>query len=137
MGANLSLQKTISVDHLVAVVSIAMTIAAVEATVVMEVAVAMTTVIEALATTTIAILAPQDMDAGMTMAPEASIATHQAVMIATAAATTIAVGETTHEMVVVMAAVAMETHLQEIHIPEVETTTCLLTIGTPAARAPC
>ena len=127
--------------HPVAVVSIAMTIAAVEATVVMEVAVAMTTATEALVITTIATPAPQDMDAEMTMAPEASIATHQAVMIATAAATTIAVGETILEtvvvMAVVMAVVAMETRLQEIHIPEVETKTILLMIGTPAARAPC
>ena len=128
-------------DHHVAVASIAMKIAAVVVTVVMEVAVAMMTAIEALVTTTIAIPVLQDMDAGMTMAPEASIGTHPAVMIATAAATTIAVGETTLEMVVVMAVVmavvATETRLQEIHIPEVETKTILLTIGTPAARAPC
>lgn len=131
------MQKTISVDHPVAVVLIAMTIAAVEVTVVMEVAVAMMTAIEALVTTTIATLAPRDMDAGMITAPEALIATHQAVMIATAAETTIAVGETILEMVVVMAVAAMETRLQEIRIPEVETKTILLTIGTPAARAPC
>lgn len=127
--------------HPVAVVLIAMKIAAVGATVVMEVAVAMMTATEALVITTIATPAPLDMDAEMTMAPVASIATHQAVMIAIAAETTIAVGETTLEMVVVMAVVmavvAMETRLQEIHIPEVETKTILLMIGTPAARAPC
>ena len=110
----------------------ALTTVEVEATAVTEVADATTTAIAA-PVTTIAILAPQGMDVVMTTALEASIATHQAVMIATAAETIIAVGETT----LVTGAVAMEMRLQEIHMPEVETKTILQMIGTPVARAPC